>query len=283
MSRQRMIIMALGVGLLLLGGCSSLPKNQVPQSDLGLRAGRFLDQGDRQFRVGRYAKACIFYEQALSLQAAVDDREGVARALTALGRAHLALGETDRADDDFRQAAASVQEGGRVDLQAQALTGRGEVALARGLAAEARRWFEQGLSLPLADPGFELAVLRHDLACALWQLGEAAAAETLFRQALAMNESLGNLRGCAANLYWLATLQAEAGNLAEARQSARLALLKDKAAENPAGIAQDLDLLGSLAERDGDQAAAADYRRRAALAWRALGQEDRAARSAAAP
>lgn len=283
MSGRGLLPLVMGLGLLLLGGCSSLPKNQIPRSDLSVRAERFLGQGDRHFGQGRPAKACLFYEQALSLHASVDDREGVARALTALGRAHLALGETDRADGDFSQAAASVGAGGRPDLLAQALTGRGEVALARGNPAAARQWFDQGLALALADTSRELAVLRHDLGCALWQLGEAAAAEAAFRQALAMNEGLGNPRGCAANLSWLARVQAGAGDLAAARQSARRALLEDKAADHPVGIAQDLDLLSELAGRDGDEAAAADYRRRAALAWGALGRAGKAAPGGGTP
>ncbi len=133
-----------------------------------------------------------------------------------------------------------------------------------------------GLDLPLAEPGLERGVLLHDLGSALRALGDSETSETYYRQALAMNKSLRNPLGAAANYYSLALLLEAEGDREQAQQLARHALKNDKRAENPPGVAQDLSLLGSLAIRSGNLTAGSDYYRRAKLAWRSLDRPDKA-------
>lgn len=257
-------------------GCSSLPKTPVYDSELSRRSASFLALGDKHLQAGRFEKACILYEQALVLDASVDERAGVARAFSSLGRARLAAGDIDEAENSFRQALESAADLRDPTQAARALAGLGEVALHRRNPEVARTWFERGLQLALPESSAQRAVLRHDLGSAVWMAGDAGAAEGYFRQALALNEAFGNRIGMAADCYSLARLYEERGDLGQARSLAQRALKNDKRAQNPRGVAQDLSLLGSLAAREGNLEAAADYDRRAKLAWRSVGRPDKA-------
>ena len=271
----------LAVGLALLSGCSSLPRSPERVTALDARAATTYQAGLRQYREGRYRQAVTYFEQALAIHASVDDRPGTARALASLGRARLALGETDQATAAFQRALDAARGLGRPELEAEALGGLGAVSLERGRADDARTWIEAGLALPLPDPGSPRAVLLHDLGAACRMAGDAATAETHLRRALAMHEAVGDRLGAATDRHTLAILRAEAGDLDEATDLARRALDQDKNLENPRGVAQDLMLLGSLAVQRGDTVEANGYFRRAELAWTALGRPDEAAAAAA--
>lgn len=257
-------------------GCSSLPKHPVQNSELDSRAASFHKLGNKHFRAGQYEKAGACFEQVLVLHASVDDRPGVARAFSSIGRVHMALGELGLAEADFQQAHDATRGLQRPALEAQALGGLGAVELRRQHPQDARVWFEMALELPLTDPGNERAVLLHDLGSAYWKHGDTASAESCFRLALSMHESLGDPLGIAAACYSLAMLHKAEGNREQAMRLARRALTNDKRAENSHGVAQDLTLLGSLASRGGAVQKATDYYRRATLAWRALGRIDKA-------
>lgn len=265
------------LSLVVLAGCSSLPKEPVQDSPTAKRTAILHETGSKHLRAGNYDKACLFFERALALHASVDDQPGVVRALTSLGRCRLAMGQVDQAEADFRKAFTSVQDLPHTQLKAQVLAGLGEIALHRQDPASARTWFEQGLELHLESPSLARAVLLHDLGAALLALEDLAAAEPLFEQALALNSALKNPLGIATNCYALALLSEKQGDLNQARQQAQRALNNDKKAENPPGIAQDLTLLGTLAMAVGNQERAADYYRRAKLVWLALGRAEKTA------
>ncbi|MEZ4388087.1 MAG: tetratricopeptide repeat protein [Candidatus Krumholzibacteriia bacterium] len=235
--------------LLVLGGCSTLPRSPERVTALETRADVTYQAGLRQYREGRFVQAALCFEQALAIAASVDDRPGTARALASLGRARLALGEQDAAAAAFQRSLDAAGGLARPDLEAEALGGLAAVALSRRRPDDARAWLQTGLALPLADPGPARAVLLHDLGMALIQSGRTADAEAQLRRALAMHEALNDPLGVAADCFSLAALRAEAGDLDEAADLARRALSRDKAEENPVGVAQDLDLLGALAAR----------------------------------
>jgi tetratricopeptide (TPR) repeat protein len=266
----------LAVLLAGLSGCSSLPRNALQESANSRRTASLHELGSKHLQAGNTAKACVFFERALALHASVDDQPGVARALASLGRCRLATGQLNQAEADFQNALLSVRGLHFPELKGQAMAGLGEVALHRQDPLTARTWFEEGLALPLADPGQERAVLLHDLGAAMLALDDPAAAQTHFDQALAMNTRLRNPLGIATNCYSLAILQEKRGDLSEAAKLARRALSNDKKAENPPGIAQDLSLLATLSLAQGKSEAGVDYYRRSQLVWRTMGRSDKA-------
>ncbi len=275
MARRRIpnrLLIPVALALTALAGCSSLPKEPVADSEPARRSSSFHALGDKHLRAGRFEKACTFYEQALALNASIDDLSGVARAFSSLGRARLNAGKIDEAEIDFRCALDSAADLRDPTQAARALTGLGEVALHRQRAEEARSWIERGLRLSLPESSVQRTILRHDLGSATWMAGDVEGAEEHFRQALVLNEALGNRIGIAADCYSLARLVDESGDPDQARLLARRALRNDKRAQNPRGVAEDLSLLASLAERQGNATAAADYHRRAQLAWQSLGR-----------
>ncbi len=270
------VLVMLAVMLFGLSGCSSLPRNPVQESLTSRRTYSLHELGSKHLQAGQTAKACVFFERALALHAAVDDQAGVARALASLGRCRLATGLLDQAQADFQNALHSVRGLPYPELTGQAMAGLGEVALHRKDPQVARSWFEKGLELHLADPSLERAILLHDLGAALLALGDLAAAQTHFDQALAMNTRLRNPLGVATNCYSLAKMQEKRGDLVEATKLARRALRNDKKAENPPGIAQDLSLLATLSLAQGNREAGRDYYRRAQLVWQTMGRSEKA-------
>nr|MEE4268658.1 tetratricopeptide repeat protein [Candidatus Krumholzibacteria bacterium] len=274
-SRWTGILVILPALLVGLSGCSSLPRNPLQESATGRRTYSLHELGSKHLQAGQTAKACVFFERALALHAAVDDQAGVARALASLGRCRLALGHLDQAQADFGNALEAIQGLPSPQLAGQAMAGLGEVALHRQDPREARSWFEKGLRLPLADPGLERAILLHDLGAAMLALGDLAAAQIHVDQALAMNTRLRNPLGVATSCYSLAIMQVKQGDLDEAAKLARRALQNDKKAENPPGIAQDLSLLATVSLAQGKTEAGRDYYRRAQLVWQSMGRPEK--------
>jgi tetratricopeptide (TPR) repeat protein len=274
---QRVMALSLTLIILFLAGCSSMPKHPVKDSDLNIRAASFQKLGNRSFRAGQYDKSTVNFEQALALYASVDDRAGVSRTLSALGRVDLAQGKSENAAGKFQRALSSADGLQRYDLSAHAFGGLGAVSLQTDDPATALVWIQKGLELPLPDPGTERAVLLHDQGVALHKLRKSDAAESNFHLALAMNEKLQNTLGIAADCYSLAVLMESVHNLKQAEALATRALTYDKLGENPPGIARNLELLGSLAEQNGSTEKAVDFYQRAQLVWLAMGQDDKAA------
>ena len=260
--------------LLLMAGCSSLPKETVQKTPRNTRAASFLELGHQQYRAGQYQKASLSFEKALASHASVDEGAGVAKSLSGLGRSQLALDQLDDAESSFNQAFQATRDLGQPQLAAEALGGLGAVQLHRQQPGNALTWFEKALELPLEDPGSTKATLLHDSGSAQLKLGNKTAAEEFFLMALAMHEPLRDLTGIATDCYSLALMHEADNNYVPAMEYARRALSHDKRAENSTGIALDLTLLGSLAEASGDNDQAMDYYRRARLAWKSLGQTE---------
>lgn len=283
MSRRLATTWALAglVGALgLLAACSSLPKSPDRVTALETTAWTTYQAGLRQYHEGRYEQAVAYFERALALHASVDHRTGTVQDLTALGRAHLARGEQAPARAAFMRAKDACRGLRHPDLEAQVLGGLAAAALADGELDQAHDLLRSALALPLAEPGPERAVLRHDLGVVLYRQGDAVAAEEQLRAALAMHEDAGDHQGIAAACHALARLRAAVGDPQGAMDLALRALARDRARENPPGVAGDLMLLGELSRRLGRDEDAASYYRRAELAWTALGRADLAADAA---
>ncbi len=258
-------------------GCSSMPKYTVPDSEIQFRAASFQKLGRKNFTAGHYEKAATYFNQALAVNASIDNQAGVSQSLSSLGRVKMSLGELESARGLFKQALQATKKLQRPDLAAQALGGLGAIDLRLGRPLEAKGWFEKALLLPLRDPSKERAVLLHDLGVVHLKLGEMNPAETNFQLSLNMHEAQRDVLGVATNCYSLAILKESTGNLEQAIIFARRALAHDKRGENPPGIAQDLMLLGSLASDNGAPEMANSFYQRALLTWRALGRNEKAA------
>ncbi len=260
--------------LVLITGCSSLPKDALQTTEQSSQAHMFLEKGHQYYHSSQYKKAAASLNKALSLGASVDDELTVARALSSLGRVHLATGEIPQAEACFQQAYQAASGVNQTELLAQTLGGLGAVQLHRNHPQEAQTYLKSALELPLENPGNTRATLLHDLGSAHRKQGDNATAESYYLQALEMHEPLRDLKGIATDCYSLALLYQDEGHLDMALQKARRALNHDKKTQKPSSIAQDLTLLGILSLSLGENDEAGDYLRRAKLAWQSLGRED---------
>ena len=250
----------------LLVGCSSLPDEPRPATDLNSRTAGLHKLGARQFQAGRLDKAQAHFDQALAIHARVDDQAGVALCFLSLGRVELAREDLDAAADDFREARLSLKGMGRPDLQAQCLAGLAAVDMARGEPAMARQQLEQALKLPLADDSRERAVLHHDLGSAFLQEGQPAEARKHLERALDLHRRNADRPGLATTYYSLALATLAEGDAAAAVPHALQALILDRGSANTRGVRQDLRLLEKLHRQLGHEELAEDYRRRGDLA-----------------
>lgn len=261
--RIHLILVAL---LCLAAGCSSLPKGPPPATELNSRTSVLHKLGLQHYQAGRYVKAEAYFDRALGIHAAVDDRAGVALCYLSKGRVALARGNARQADLLFEQAVRSLADLSRPDLMAQALGGRAVVQETAGGLAEAEALLRQALALPLESASRERAVLHHDLGSVLMQTGDYPAARVELEAALSLHEAQNDRQGIATACYTLSLWHEAAGDFSTALASARRALDNDKAILHARGVAKDLELLANLHRKLGDDEAAADYHRRATLA-----------------
>lgn len=261
----KILLMMLLVGL-GTAGCSSLPKQPAPDTELNNRSAAYHRLGHKAYHAGDYTKAIVYYHEALKIHASVDDGAGVAHSFHSLGQAYLGLADLPQAENNFLTSLEATRPLSRPDLQARAYCGLARVQLEKDDPENAKSWLEKASALPLDESSPERAVVWHDLGVVQAELGDRTGAEEHLRLALDLHEKLNNKAGIAADCYALALMFEAAGNHQAALTMARRALSNDKSAGNAKGVAQDLKLLGILSEQQGEEETARDYNRRAELA-----------------
>jgi len=258
-------------------GCSSMPKNPIQSSELFSRASSLQGLGFKQYQAGQYEKAVISFKKALAIHASVDNGAGVSHSLASLGRALFALDKIDSAQDCFQRSLEATKALQNPELAAEAMSGLAVIDLKKNQPLAAIKWLEKALDLCAITPNTLRGVLLHDLGVANKKLNVPKDAESNFRAALEMHESLDNDAGIATACYSLALLNEEKGNLDQAIQLAQRSLNCDKKCENSPGVAQNLTLLGSLYYDNLETDLATEYYQRALLAWQAMGRSGKCA------
>lgn len=257
---------------LLACACASVPP---PESRTAQQAAALNQRAARAFEQGDYRRATALYEQALRLDAAVENIEGIAANGLSLARAHQAAGDATAAhrvlDELLVEQPLPIEQARRAEAQARkaqlyldandtaralewsdrslgscigcaslpALQGlRGRAALAAGDPAAALDW--AGKALAAAGSGIERAGER---ASALRLAGEARlargehqAAMAPLEQALEIDRGLGLPSRIHADLMALGRAHLRLGNRAAARDYFSRARRVGEAANDPAGV-----------------------------------------------
>lgn len=167
---------------------------------------------------------------------------------------------------------AIAQAYGNQALLVESLTTLGAARHRVGQPAAAEQLYRQALELALrTEDRAAAAALRNNLGLLRLERGDPEQAEALFRQALALNEALGDGAGAASNHVNLG-LAAERRQAYDAAEGEYLqALESDKAAERQPEIAADLLRLGRVAGRQGFHDRTLDYSKRAYRSYSAQG------------
>jgi tetratricopeptide (TPR) repeat protein len=267
-------VLAALAAALILGACSTAPKQADAATDVKNRAVEAAKSGNDYYRQGRYDLALQFFTQALNENLSVDNEPGVVQSYNSIGRVYLAVGMVDEAETSFQKARSIALRLGGESLFVTSIN-LGELYLRRGDAAGALGTFERVLGGSLAGmPPDQVGLLYHNLGSAYKATGDLDRAMEWLKKALAVNLGEKLYEEAASDYYMIASVYSRQGDYAAAAKNAGLALEYDKRIENALGVVKDLLALGRIAEKTADHASAWDYFRRAHLAATALGRRD---------
>jgi CHAT domain-containing protein len=194
--------------------------------DSALEARTLGSMGAVHNQLGDAARALEYFNEALALYKAQGDRYKEGLTLTNIGSAYLSLKDWPRALEYFNLALPVVKaQDDRRWTEAMVLTSIGRAKNALGNSQEALRYLTDALALhkSLNNYIWEAHTLT-DLGVAYESLGQPERALDYFNQALTRTRALAHYDGQAGNLYRIARIERNRGNLSEARQRIDTAL-----------------------------------------------------------
>lgn len=261
----------LAVTLLLIAGCGSVPPAPLSESQQAALA--WNQRARAVYARGDYAQALAYYQQALAVNRAIEDVDGIARELVNLSTVYRKLGQPGPA----RAALDAVLAPGGIPFTpAQRAEASYRLALHAGEdgdARAARAWSDQALALCAgATCAIEGAVRNFQAGLQLGH-GNAAAARELARRALEINRGHGDRAEEANSLRLLADAASRLRDHAAAADGYRQALAIDKAEGASHKIVADLLGLGQAALDAGRRQEAVDYFQRARSVAAAAGDD----------
>lgn len=257
-----------------LAACSSAPKKTPETTVRRNRAAELAKLGDGALGEGKTDYAISLYGLSIKENRAVDNLEGEAQGLLALGNACRIAGRDESARDAFRTALDRTHDLGSPLMAAQVLVslaeldaGTGDLPAAKDGLAQARAALDAaGNSATPAGrklksrTGARLSYVDGLVRKADGDLDGAWAA---FSAAVAVDGANEDWAATGTDRYMMALMRTKQGAYREALDEAAAALANDKKAENSSGIVQDLLALGAISVRLGENAGAYGYFRRA--------------------
>jgi tetratricopeptide (TPR) repeat protein len=269
-ARTLTIIAACLMAALVTGGCAGVAPAQNPTErqavSLNQRAARAYEQGD-------FRRAAALYEQALRLNASIENTGGIAANALSLARAHQAAGNAAAAHGALDQVLGDSPLPFTPAQRAEAQARKAQLYLDAGDAARAREWSDHALAscagcaalpailnlraraaLAAGDPSGALEWSAKALAAtvdgrtreranALRLTGEARLARgehqtalAPLEQALELDRELGLQARIHSDLMALGSAQLQLGDRAKAREYFNRAHAVSEAANDPAGV-----------------------------------------------
>ena len=231
-------------------------------------------------RLGEVLKAGFAAEEARKIYAEAGDREGLARALNAIGTLYQLHGDLERTRMTWEECLRIRREIGHRYGVAASLHNLGLVLWEQGDLASARRNLEEGLAIDreLGDRS-EIAVDLEKVAGLLHDLGDLAGAESMGEQALALAREIGDQTQSALALMALAIVRQAEGDLAnaEVKYGQVLPVLRERGTRDY--LTDALFHLGELLQAKGDLASARKTQEEALAIRTALGASFAVAKS----
>lgn len=272
--RLRHVFLVSIAAIVVLTGCSSLPKGGGQVDAVKNQAAAYAAQGNSSYEKGDYVRAERYFKLALDADFSVDNRLGVASSYNSLGRVYLSAGDFEAAKDAFDHAEEYSRPAVSPESQSLTLaarTGTAEILLLQGHYASALEALKKAESLPVPEDSVERAALYHDIGAAYKGLERYQEARSYLEQALEIHRKLKRGALEASDLYMLASLSSKQGDYTSAVDYLEKALAQDKRVENSVGIGSDLRALGIVSEKQRKEASAYDYYYRSLQVYRILG------------
>lgn len=271
-SPSGLVFFALAV--LILGGCSSLPKDQEPVTENFEAALQVYKLGESQYNQGLYEASLGSFESALYQYGVLDDRAGVISSFLAMGQSAVALGDYSRALLCYKWALPMAEVLDSPLLIRDTANHLGNCYLAMEDRVTAEEWVRYG---PVLEEDTEVMAeyyrLRGTIAKRAGDYGQAL---QHYDRALSMDSSFPESLHIGTDYYLRASAYSLMGDYQKAEESLLRALEKDRFYEFLPGIAADLWALGLVLEKDGREEEALLYFQRAYLAWKGQGNEEKA-------
>jgi tetratricopeptide (TPR) repeat protein len=191
---------------------------QQARGDLAGAARTLINLGSWANELGQPDEARIYFQQALTANRDIGDREVEGRALDSLGNLALRAGRPEEATGYFRKALADLRAAGDRGAEGRTLSNLGVLSARLGRRDEARAYYEEALALARAtgDRPAEGTILGN--------LGELAAlqgrneeAEGHYQRALTIAQAMGDRHGEGEALRNLGALALRQGRNNEAQ------------------------------------------------------------------
>jgi predicted ATPase/transcriptional regulator with XRE-family HTH domain len=254
-------------GLFALGQEMLQAALRLPSADLSQRARALNGLASFHLVHDEYAASLACHEEGLALRRALGDALGTATALHNMGLTAHTMG-------DSRQAIAWLQESIDADPSAdpaQAWAHMGVIALDMLDLAQARQWLERAHAQVMQEPaGWMQAFVQLNLADALWECRDIAAARQMAQSSLDLFEALGDAYYLPDPQLLLAQIAHAEGDDERAASLCSLALAHYEARQDVVLTASALLLEAELARSRGDQKQAAALRERATTMRRSV-------------
>ncbi|MEH2308706.1 tetratricopeptide repeat protein [Nostoc sp.] len=166
---------------------------------------------------GEVDQAIALYNQSLEIDERIGDVQGKAATLHSLGIIYANKGEVDQAIALYNQSLEITQRIGNAQGKAATLHSLGIIYDNRGEVDQAIALYNQSLEITQRIGDVQgKAVTLHQLGIIYAKKGEVEEAIALYNESLEINERIGNVRGKAATLHSLGIIYANKGEVDQA-------------------------------------------------------------------
>jgi predicted ATPase/DNA-binding SARP family transcriptional activator len=224
-----------------------------------------LDQGDLEVASSQAEAAREAFQE-------LDDREGIATALSRLGLAAWKGGDLDHARDCYARSLALEREAGSTGAVARLLFNLGCLDIDQGRDEQARRLYAECLSLNREAGDQQLnAVVLLNLGMLAHRSGDLPSARGHLEDGIALARAMGSRSLMAGALNTLGMVERDLGDLAAARARVEESHALHRELGDRVGLAHATHSLGCIALREGELDRAAELLGRSATEFSALG------------
>lgn len=289
-SRDAIALLLAGALVPFFAGCSSAPKRPPEVFTNRNAATGQLDMASQAVARREFASAQVYLDKAWSLAVSTDDAESRIKVLIARGNAWFNQGDTDKANDAWKQALSEATA-----ANDKTLIAIGKIYLARGslpegtpaaqslsanertaIAARAKATVTAEMPDVKANQLYTAFAWRV-IALAAKEEGNAGEAEKALQNAVTIHDKGRYLEDAAYDWYLIASVRSKAGQYESALQAIATATAFDRRAENTNGLGTDWLAAGKIEEKAGNAEKAISAYRRSAEIFNAGFQKDSAA------
>ncbi len=256
----------------LRGAAAAQERSSTPAVPSAAEADRLFQQCAEQLQTGYFRDALQTCQQVLAIRQQLNDKAGIADALTHTGEVLLNLSEYETALESLNLAIELYKQLNNPAGEAVALNHIGFVYRRQGKYSQALKSHRQALQIAQKIAKLEVeGESLHNIAAVSADLGEYGEALELYRQALAIRRQVGDKRGEGRTLNNIAGVYDTLGDSKQALESYQQALAIRQEIGDRAGAGRILNNIGVLYRQQAEYSQAIAYFERALPALQETG------------